>query len=38
MSNPPHKRKAPPIENVLATVLNLLLIRLLSTRSPILPK
>jgi len=38
MSSPPlHKRKA-PYWNFLATVLSLLLIYLLSTRSPILPK
>jgi len=37
MSHPTHKEK-PPIENFLATVLSLLLIHLLSTRSPILPK
>jgi len=37
MSHPTHKEK-PPIENFLATVLSLLLVHLLSTRSPILPK
>jgi len=34
----PAQTQSPPIENLLATVLSLLLIHLLSTRSPILPK
>jgi len=39
MSSPPTQAQSPPpIENVIVTVLSLLLIRLLSTRSPILPK
>jgi len=38
MSSPSAQTQTPHIENVLATVLNLLLIHLLSTRSPILPK
>jgi len=38
MSSPPAQTQSPKTENFLATVLNLLLIHLLSTRSPILPK
>jgi len=38
MSSPPAQTQSPPTENFLATVLSLLLIRLLSTSSPILPK
>jgi len=38
MSNPRTQTQSSLIENFLATVLSLLLIRLLSTRSPILPK
>jgi len=37
MSNPPAQMQSPPIENFLTMVLRLLLIHLLSTRSPILP-
>jgi len=38
MSSHPRTNAKPPIENLLATVLSLLHIHLLSTRSPILPK
>jgi len=38
MSSHPAQTQSPPIKNFLATVLSLLLIHLLSTRSPILPK
>jgi len=34
----PAQTQSPPIENFLAAILSLLLIHLLSTRSPILPK
>jgi len=37
-SSPPAQTQRPPVENFLAKVLSLLLIHLLSTRSPILPK
>jgi len=38
MLSPPAQTQSPPTENFPATVLRLLLIHLLSTRSPILPK